>query len=88
MFVQVNDAVAVGPTNAVGEIAVIGDDGARVAPEDRTPNGGLILEGDPATGEITDPNPERIIVDDGLVPSEPAVNTGATFAAPITGVLS
>ena len=87
MYVQVNDAVAVGPTASFGEIAVVADGGARIAPEDRTPNGGILLEGDPRTGEITDPNPERIIIDDGIVFNEPLVNTGATFAGPITGVI-
>ena len=33
MQVQVNDAVAVGPTNAFGEIPVVGDLGAHAGPD-------------------------------------------------------
>jgi predicted extracellular nuclease len=77
MRVQVNGAVAVGPTNDFGEIAVIGDGGANASV--RTPRGGIIVR-------VGDFNPERVILDDVLA-ATPDVNTGDTFASPIVGVL-
>jgi uncharacterized protein len=77
MRVQVNDAVAVGPTNNFGEIPVVGDDGANTAV--RTNRGGVVIS-------ATDFNPERIFVDDTLVPV-PVVNVGDGFSTPVVGVL-
>lgn len=78
MLVQVNDAAVIAATNGFGEIGIVPDNatGAVV----RSINGGLLL------GE-TDPNPEIIMIDDSIVFSEPQVNTGVTFTAPITGVM-
>jgi predicted extracellular nuclease len=77
MRVQVNDAVAVGPTNAFGEIPVVGDDGANAGI--RTVRGGVVIR-------PTDFNPERIFLDDTLAPI-PAVNVGDGFAGPVVGVM-
>jgi endonuclease/exonuclease/phosphatase family metal-dependent hydrolase len=69
MRVQVNGAVAVSPTNGFGEIWVVGDGGATASPA--SARGGLVLDG-------TDFNPERILVDDVLLPpgTMPSVNVG------------
>ncbi len=69
MLVQVNNAVAVGPTSGFSEIPVLADGGANAGL--RTPRGGIIIRPD-------DFNPERIILDD-LIPSTgalPSVNVG------------
>lgn len=79
MRLQVNDAIAVGPTNDFGEIPVVGDGGRHAGAF--TPRGGLVVR-------PNDFNPERILLDDELVPNEPSVNVGDSFAAPIVGVLS
>jgi predicted extracellular nuclease len=72
MLVQLNDAVATGPTNGFGEVSVVGDDGRRAGP--RTPRGGVIVQPD-------DFNPERFILTDA-----PPVNTGDRFSSPIVAV--
>jgi uncharacterized repeat protein (TIGR01451 family) len=77
MLVQVNDAIAVGPTN-YGEIAVVGDSGANATL--LTPRGGLVTR-------QNDFNPERILLDDAIVSSEPNVRVGEAFAGVITGVI-
>ncbi|NOZ72442.1 MAG: hypothetical protein GXP38_11120 [Chloroflexi bacterium] len=78
MLVQINDAVAVGPTNRYGEIPVVGDGGAYATiPSLR---GGVVIQ----PGDF---NPERIIIDDAIVSSEPQVIVGDTFTAPIVGVM-
>ncbi|CAN5218414.1 hypothetical protein BH20ACT13_BH20ACT13_02130 [soil metagenome] len=77
MRVQVNDAVAVGPTSRFGEIPVVGDDGANAGV--RTVRDGVVIR-------PNDFNPERILLDDTLVPT-PLVNVGDHFAAPVVGVL-
>jgi uncharacterized protein len=77
MRVQVNEAVAVGPTNAFGEIPVVGDDGATAGI--RTTRGGVVIQ-------PTDFNPERIILDDSVLPT-PLVNVGDHFAGAVLGVL-
>jgi predicted extracellular nuclease len=76
MRVRINDAVAVGPTNSFGEIAVLADNGAGSAV--RTPRGGIVIN-------ATDFNPERLILDDALM-SVPSVNVGDTFAS-VTAVV-
>jgi len=78
MLVQINDAVAVAPTSKYGEIPVVGDNGRYASI--RTYRGGLALRPD-------DPNPERIIIDDALVPDEPQVVPGDRFQEPIVGVM-
>jgi predicted extracellular nuclease len=77
MRVQVNDALAVGPTNAFGEIPVVGDDSASAGID--TVRGGVVIAPD-------DFNPERIFLDDTLLPT-PVVNVGDSFSTPVVGVL-
>ena len=76
MRLQVNDAVATGPTNGFGEISVVGDGGANAGP--RTVRGGVLIT-------PTDFNPERIILDDTLLPT-PVVNVGDGFTTAAVGV--
>ncbi|WP_200841140.1 endonuclease/exonuclease/phosphatase family protein, partial [Geminicoccus flavidas] len=78
MRVEVRDAVAVSPTNAFGEIAVLPDNGEGAGV--RTKAGGIALQAE-------DANPERVIIDDALMANPPVVNVGDRFTAPITGVL-
>ena len=81
MLVQVNDAVAVGPTRSSSnkEIPVVGDSGANAGP--RTARGGLLLT-------ALDANPEPITLDTGIGgPALPSVNVGATFPGATTGVV-
>ncbi|WP_420631769.1 lamin tail domain-containing protein [Candidatus Leptofilum sp.] len=77
MLVQVNDAQVVGGTR-FGEIAVVGDFGANAT--GLTARGGVVIS-------ANDFNPERIIIDDGLVFDEPDASVGDTFTAPIVGVM-
>ena len=44
MLLQVNDAVAVGPTSGFGEVFVVGDNGANAGP--RTNRGGVVIAPD------------------------------------------
>ncbi|WP_206442906.1 lamin tail domain-containing protein [Candidatus Protofrankia californiensis] len=80
MRVQVNNPVAVGPGNSYNEIPVLGDNGANASV--RTTRGGIVLR-------QTDPNPERVILDDGaLTGSVPTgVNVGDHFSGPAVGIL-
>ncbi len=78
MLLQVNDAVAVGPTNGFGEVFVVGDNGKKAGP--RTNRGGVVIT-------PSDFNPERIQFDDVLAPT-PAVNVGDRFPGATVGVLS
>ena len=77
MYLQVNDALAVGPRNGFGEIAIVADGGVNAGPY--TERGGLHIN----DGEF---NPERLILDDVIAPT-PFVNTGDTFTTAVTGVL-
>src|SRR3954471_11128714 len=77
MRVQVNDAVAVGPTNSFGETPIVGDGGRHAGP--RTIRGGVLLRPD-------DGNPERVVADDSLTPM-PNLNVGDGYSGPIVGVL-
>ena len=78
MLVQINTPVIVGPTNAFNEIPVLPDDGAWAGP--RTAHGGILYS-------YADGNPERIIVDDGIVPMPLGLNVGDHFAGSLTGVV-
>lgn len=78
MLVQVNNAVAVGPTNDFGEIPVLADNG--VDATGRTDRGGIRVQ----PGDF---NPERIIIDDAIISSEPQVDVGDQFNGSITGVI-
>jgi uncharacterized protein len=77
MRVQLNNAVAVGPRNSFGEIAVLGDDGANGGV--RTTRGGIVIQAD-------DFNPERVILDDALLPT-PNTNVGDHFTTSVLGVM-
>ncbi len=88
MLVQVNHAVAVGPTQVFGsgaglnrEIPVLADGGAGQGL--RTARGGVIIA-------ANDYNPERIILGDALNnsnPDLPTVNVGDSFAGSVVGVM-
>jgi uncharacterized protein len=77
MRVRLNDAVAVGPTNAFGETPVVGDDGANASL--RTARGGLLLQ-------PNDPNPERLVADDAIV-SMPSLNVADGYSGALVGVM-
>ena len=77
MLVQLNDAIAVGPTNAFGETPVVGDGGANASL--RTARGGLLLR-------PNDGNPERIVADDSIV-AMPKLNVGDGYSGPLVGVI-
>jgi predicted extracellular nuclease len=77
MLVQVNDPVAVGPTNDFGEIPVLADNGADAGL--RTSRGGIIVRPD-------DFNPERIILDDEVL-ATPDVNVRDRFTSAAIGVI-
>ncbi|GAA3385470.1 endonuclease/exonuclease/phosphatase family protein [Cryptosporangium minutisporangium] len=79
MRVQVNDAVAVGPTNSFNELPVLADRGRGAGP--RSVRGGIVLRPD-------DANPERVILDDGLGFAPPKVDVGAAATGPAVGVVS
>jgi predicted extracellular nuclease len=79
MRVQINNAVAVGPRNAFGEIALLADDGAGASVGVRTARGGIVIRSN-------DFNPERIILDDVLTPT-PVVKVGDHFTGPVVGVM-
>jgi predicted extracellular nuclease len=83
MRLQINGAVAVGPTAVFGsnrEIPVLGDDGANASV--RSARGGVVVR----AGDF---NPERIILNDLIagVPALPIVNVGDHFNTPVVGVL-
>lgn len=79
MLVQVDHAEAVGPSNAYGDIPVLADGGADASV--RTVREGIVLRAD-------DPNPERIMLSDGLgVPTPTGVKVGDRFDRPVTGVI-
>ncbi|XZG69308.1 endonuclease/exonuclease/phosphatase family protein [Chitinibacteraceae bacterium HSL-7] len=66
MRVQLDHAVAVGPTNSYDEVAMLPDFGNRATL--RTPRGGIVIRED-------DFNPERVIVDEGSI-KPPQLDTG------------
>lgn len=78
MLVQINNAVVVGPTNDFGEIPVLADNGVNAS--GRTDRGGIRVQ----PGDF---NPERIILDDAIVTTEPQVNVGDRFEGSIVGVI-
>jgi hypothetical protein len=77
MRVRLNDAVAVGPTNAFGEIPVVGDSSALAGVD--TVRGGVVISPD-------DFNPERILLDDTFM-AVPVVNVGDGFTTPVDGIV-
>lgn len=83
MWVQVNDAVVVGPWHdftSNREIPIIGDNGANASV--RTYRGGIVLR-------AADPNPERIILNDLISggPTLPPANVGDSFPGATIGVM-
>ena len=77
MRVQINNAVAVGPTSSFAEIPVLSDDGANASI--RTTRGGIVVR-------ATDFNPERVFLGDAIL-TPPTVNVGDHFSGPIVGVM-
>jgi predicted extracellular nuclease len=77
MRVQINNAVAVGPTSTFAEIPVLSDNGANASI--RTTRGGIVVR-------PTDFNPERVFLGDAIL-TPPTVNVGDHFSGPIVGVL-
>jgi uncharacterized protein len=90
VMLQVNSGSVVGPTRSFGEITLLPDRGSW-ATGLRTPRGGILL------GGYTDPNPERITVDDeilrDLAPSPrpakamPDMNVGDALTSVVVGPL-
>jgi predicted extracellular nuclease len=78
MRVQLNNAVAVGPTETgFGETPVVGDDGANASV--RTYRGGLLLR-------PNDANPERVTLDD-LLTALPNLDVGDHYSGSVVGVM-
>lgn len=78
MRVQINNPVAVSPTNSFGEFWVLGDSGNNAT--GLTTRGGIVISAD-------DFNPERIQIDDTLfVGGSPTVDVGAVLST-IVGVV-
>jgi predicted extracellular nuclease len=90
MILQVNNGAVVGPTRSFGEITLLPDRG-NWATGLRTPRGGILL------GGYTDPNPERIIVDDEILRdvapaprppnAMPTMNIGDSLTSSVVGPL-
>jgi endonuclease/exonuclease/phosphatase family metal-dependent hydrolase len=78
MLVRVEEPVVVGPTSRYGDIVVLADTGRSAAL--RTQRGGVRMLEDNI-------NPQRIIIDDRLVPDPPYLKVGDSLAAPVEGVL-
>jgi predicted extracellular nuclease len=78
MRVQLNDALAVGPRTAFGEIPVVGDASADAGID--TVRGGVVIRPD-------DFNPERIQLDDTIMATPPGVNVADGFTTPVVGVM-
>ena len=77
MRVQVNKAWVVGPTNGFGEIPIVGDTADRAGI--MTTRGGVVIR-------PNDFNPERIHLDDRLMPV-PDLNVGDRFRTPLVGIV-
>jgi predicted extracellular nuclease len=75
MRIELDNAAVVGPRNSFGEIPVV-----PVGSATRTRRGGIVLR-------RNDDNPERVFVDDVLVPT-PTANVGDTLAGATVGVLT
>jgi Lamin Tail Domain len=79
MRVEIDNPVAAGPQNSFGELPVLADDGANAGP--RTARGGVLLTS-------ADSNPERMFLDDLILPTPPVANVGDHFDGPAVGVLN
>lgn len=78
MLVQINNARAVSTRNAYNEVTVVVDNGQNAGIFSR--EGVLVLR-------ESDPNPERILLDDAFI-LMPEIHVGAVFSEPIVGVVS
>ena len=78
MLVRIEDPIVVGPTSRYGEIVVLADGGREAI--QRTDRGGVRL----LDGKL---NPQRIIIDDRLVPNPPQLTVGDALTGPVEGVL-
>ncbi len=84
MVVTIEDAQVVSPTNRFGEITTVANQGANATNQG---NPGLNSRGGINLDE-NDANPERLQIDDGLLPgNSPSANTGDTLGD-VTGVIS
>lgn len=78
MWIEVRDAVVVGPTTYFGGLAILPDGGAASSP--RSPAGGVVLTED-------DLNPEIVTLDTRLLDNPPITHVGDRFRGPVTGIL-
>ena len=77
MLVQINNARAVSTRNRYNEVSVVADDGQ---------NAGIFSSEGVLVLRETDPNPERIMLDDAFI-MMPEIHVGAIFSEPIVGVI-
>ena len=78
MRVRVEEPVVVGPTSGHGEAVVVGDGGRGSAPW--TARGGLRLT-------PCNVHPERVVIDDALVPNPPQLAVGDRLEGSVDGIL-
>ena len=77
MLVQINNAKAVSTRNGYNEVSVVADSGQ---------NAGIFSEEGVLVLRETDPNPERIMLDDAFI-MMPEIHVGAVFSEPVVGVV-
>jgi len=77
MLVQINNARAVSTRNAYNEVSVVADNGQ---------NAGIFSKEGVLVLRESDPNPERILLDDAFI-LMPEIHVGAVFSEPIVGVV-
>lgn len=77
MLVQINNARAISTRNGYNEVFVVADNGQEAGAF--SDEGVLVLR-------ETDPNPERILLDDAFIVM-PEIHVGAVFSDPIVGVV-
>lgn len=77
MLVQINNARAVSTRNRYNEVSVVADVGQ---------DAGIFSEEGVLVLRETDPNPERIMLDDAFI-MMPEIHAGAVFTEPIIGVM-
>lgn len=77
MLVQINNARAVSTRNAYNEVSVVADNGQ---------NAGIFSQEGVLVLRESDPNPERIMLDDAFI-MMPEITVGAVFNEPIVGVV-
>lgn len=77
MLVQINNARAVSTRNGYNEVSIVADSGE---------NAGILSSEGVLVLRETDPNPERILLDDAYI-MMPEIHVGAVFSEPIVGVV-